>query len=66
MQDRAVKEGFQPLKKASTMPTSPRARPVSPPSPLPNLGTEHGVASNWHVNIGQHGMSFLKRMEYTK
>ena len=31
MQDRAVKEGFQPLKKASTMPTSPRA-PPEPPS----------------------------------
>ena len=31
MQDRAVKEGFQPLQKASTMPTSPRA-PPEPPS----------------------------------
>ena len=30
MQDRAVKEGFQPLKKASTMPTSPRAPPAPP------------------------------------
>ncbi len=31
MQDRAVKEGFQPLQKAATMPTSPRA-PPEPPS----------------------------------
>ena len=30
MQDRAVKEGFQPLQKASTMPTSPRAPPAAP------------------------------------